>query len=115
MEQDPPFGEDAVAGRSGQAQPRYVLRLYVSGTTARSARAIASMRRLCETHLKGEYDLEVIDVYQNPEATKADQIIAVPTLVKLLPVPLRRLIGDLSDRERVLSGLDIVLKPGSAG
>jgi circadian clock protein KaiB len=73
------------------------------------------MRRLCETHLKGEYALEVVDVYQDPEATKADQIVAVPTLVRLLPAPLRRLIGDLSDRERVLAGLDIVPKTGPDG
>jgi circadian clock protein KaiB len=99
----------------GPAATGYILRLYVSGTTVRSERAIASMRRLCETHLKGDYVLEVFDVYQNPGATKEDQIVAVPTLVKLLPVPLRRLIGDLSDRERVLAALDIVPKTGPVG
>jgi circadian clock protein KaiB len=103
-----------VDGTAAAAGPRYVLRLYVSGTTARSARAIANTRRLCETNLKGRYDLDVVDVYQNPEATKADQVIAVPTLVKQLPAPLRRLIGDLSDQERVLSGLDIVPKVEAA-
>ena len=92
----------------------YVLRLYVSGRTPRSARAIASMQRICETYLEGRYELDVIDIYQDPEATKADQIVAVPTLVKLLPTPLRRLIGDLSVHERVLAGLEIVPKPKPA-
>ena len=66
------------------------------------------MRRICEENLAGQYDLEVIDVYQNPEATKDLQIIATPTLVKILPEPLRRIIGDLSDKERVLAGLDLL-------
>ncbi len=113
-------GQDAANGGSGPdeaaADPKtYVLRLYVSGTTVRSARAIASMRRLCDTHLRDRYELDVVDIYQNPEATKEDQVVAVPTLVKLLPVPLRRLIGDLSDRERVLAGLDIIPKAGPSG
>ena len=73
------------------------------------------MRRLCDTALKDRYELDVIDVYQNPEATKQDQIVAVPTLVRLLPAPLRRLVGDLSEHERVLAGLDIVAKAGPAG
>jgi circadian clock protein KaiB len=111
MTKDRPDGDDAEGGRPGPARPHYVLRLYVSGTTARSGHAIASLKKICETQLKDHYDLEVVDVYQNPQATKDDQIVAVPTLVKLLPEPLRRLIGDLSDRERVLSGLDIVPKP----
>lgn len=110
MENDASSGPGAGIEQSGPAPQRYVLRLYVSGTTARSVRAIASMRRLCETHLKGRYDLDVVDVYQDPEATKEGQIVAVPTLVRLLPAPLRRLIGDLSDRERVLAGLDILPK-----
>ena len=88
-------------------QPQYVLRLYVTGSTARSARAIENMRRICEDHLEGRYDLEVVDIYQNPTATIEQQIIAAPTLVKLLPSPLRRIIGDLSNQERVLAGLDI--------
>ena len=114
MENELPSGQKAANGGAGPDRPRYVLRLYVSGTTARSARAIASMRRLCEIHLKDQYELEVVDIYQNPEATRQDQIVAAPTLVKLLPAPLRRLIGDLSDRERVLAGLDIVPKTGPA-
>jgi circadian clock protein KaiB len=94
--------------------PRYVLRLYVSGRTPRSAKAISSMQRICETYLQGRYELDVIDIYQDPEATRADQIVAVPTLVKALPTPLRRLIGDLSDRERVLAGLEIIPRPKPA-
>ena len=88
-------------------RPRYVLRLYVTGSTPRSTRAIENMRRICEDHLEGRYDLEVIDIYQNPTASIEQQIIAAPTLVKLLPSPLRRIIGDLSNQERVLAGLDI--------
>jgi circadian clock protein KaiB len=83
--------------------------LYVAGMTPRSARAIANIQEICEEHLKGLYVLEVIDIYQQPVLAEGDQIIAVPTLLKKLPLPLRRLIGDLSDRERVLIGLD--LKP----
>ncbi len=90
----------------------YRLRLFVTGSTPRSTRAIANMRRICEDNLKGQYSLEVIDVYEDPEATKAMQIVATPTLVKMLPEPLRRIIGDLSDEERVFAGLDIApVKP----
>lgn len=87
---------------------RYKLRLFVTGSTPRSARAIANMRKICEENLQGRYDLEVVDVYENPDATKELQIIATPTLVKILPEPLRRIIGDLSDQERVLAGLNVV-------
>jgi circadian clock protein KaiB len=90
-------------------RPRYVLRLYVAGMTPRSARAIANIKEICEEHLKGLYVLQVIDLYQQPVLAEGEQIIAVPTLIKKLPMPLRRLIGDLSDRKRVLIGLD--LKP----
>jgi circadian clock protein KaiB len=93
--------------------PPYVLRLFVTGTTARSARAISNLRRVCEEHLKGEYDLEVIDIYQTPNAAKEYQIVAAPTLVKMLPLPLRRIIGDLADKDRVLAGLDISPRVGS--
>jgi len=87
---------------------RYKLRLFITGTTPRSTRAIENMRRICEENLQGRYDLEVVDVYQNPEATRELQIVATPTLVKILPEPLRRIIGDLSDEERVFAGLDLV-------
>jgi circadian clock protein KaiB len=92
---------------SAARKPQYVLRLYVTGTTAKSVRAIQNVRRICEEHLKGRYDLEVVDIYKNLPLAKGDQIIAAPTLVKRLPQPLRRLIGDMSDEQRVLLGLDI--------
>lgn len=92
------------------ARPNYVLRLYVTGTTARSARSITNIKQICEEHLPGRYDLEVIDIYQQPVLAKGEQIIAVPTLIRRLPLPLRRIIGDLSDEERVLIGLDLKSK-----
>jgi circadian clock protein KaiB len=84
-----------------------VLRLYISGMTARSTEAINNLTAICEQHLKGRYELEVIDVYQHPKLTETDQIIATPTLIKRLPLPLRRLVGTLSDEERVLIGLNL--------
>ena len=86
---------------------KYLLRLYVTGTTGKSVRAIQNVRRICEEHLKGLYDLEVVDIYKNLPLARGDQIIAAPTLIKRLPAPLRRLIGDMSDEQRVLVGLDI--------
>ncbi len=91
--------------------PRYELRLYVAGTTPRSTRAIANIKGICEEHLKGRYDLSVFDIYQQPRLNSGEQIIAVPTLIKKLPFPLRRIIGDLSDRDQVLIGLDLKPKP----
>jgi len=85
----------------------YVLRLYVTGLTLRSSQAIARLRSLCEELLADRYDLEVIDVYQQPELARRVQLVAAPTLIKELPLPVRRLIGDLSDRRRVLIGLDL--------
>jgi circadian clock protein KaiB len=87
---------------------RYVLRLYVTGMTSRSMRAIETVRAICEQHLQGRYDLEVIDIYQQPTLAKGEQILAAPTLIKKLPLPLRRVIGDMSSTERVLLGLDLV-------
>jgi circadian clock protein KaiB len=95
-------------GPSDDTAERYKLRLFITGSTPRSARAIQNMRQICDENLKGRYDLEVIDVYEDPEATKELQVIATPTLVKILPEPLRRIIGDLSDKERVLAGLNIL-------
>jgi circadian clock protein KaiB len=89
------------------ATERYVLRLYVTGMTPRSTRAVENVRTICEEHLHGRYDLEVIDIYQQPTLAKGEQIIAAPTLVKRLPLPLRRVIGDLSSTDRVLLGLDL--------
>ncbi len=85
----------------------YLLRLYVAGTTPHSARAIANVKKVCDEHLSGRYELEVIDLYQQPQLAQGEQIIAAPTLIKKLPLPLRRIIGDLSKAERVLVGLDL--------
>lgn len=86
---------------------RYVLRLYITGLTPRSVAAIENVRRVCEEHLKGQYQLEIIDIYQQPSLAKGEQIIAAPTLVKKLPAPLRRIIGDMTSEERLLLGLDL--------
>lgn len=86
---------------------RYVLRLYVTGTTRNSERAIVNIRKICEDHLRGRYDLEVVDISQHPTLAEGEQIIAAPTLVKKLPLPLRRFIGDMSQTERILLGLDL--------
>ncbi len=90
-----------------QEKQHYKLRLYVTGMTPQSTRAIQNIQRICEEHLKGRYELEVVDIYQQPTLAQGEQIIAAPTLVKKLPLPLRRLIGDLSSTERVLLGLDL--------
>lgn len=83
------------------------LRLYVAGHTPRSVTALSNLKRLCEEHLAGRYDIEVIDLIERPQLARGDQILAVPTLVRQLPAPMRKIIGDLSDRERVLVGLDL--------
>ena len=93
-----------VNGRQGE---EYVLRLYITGMTPRSAEALASIKAICEKHLAGRYALEVIDLYQHPALAREDQIIAAPTLIKQLPAPLRRLVGNLAHEERVLVGLDL--------
>ena len=86
---------------------KYVLRLYVTGMTPRSTRAIKCVRDVCEQHLAGQYDLEIIDVYQTPARLMQDQIVAIPTLVKCAPVPTRLMVGDMSNRERLLMGLGL--------
>lgn len=93
-------------------QSHYVLVLYVTGSTSRSAQAISSVRSLCEEHLTGRYELEVVDIYQSPERLAGDQIIAAPTLVKKEPFPAQRLVGNLGDPERVLIGLNLKTQPG---
>lgn len=93
------------------ATDTYVLRLYVSGVTPRSVAAIENIKDICETNLQGRYDLQVIDIYQQPELARSAQIIAAPTLIKQLPLPLRQLVGDLSEKDRVLVGLDLIPKP----
>ncbi len=102
--------EQLKADSSGDQQS-YVLRLFVTGMTPNSMRALATIRTICEDRLKGRYELEVIDIYQSPQLAREEQIVAAPTLVKSLPQPLRRLIGDLSDTDRVLHGLDLSPKP----
>ena len=86
---------------------QYELRLYVAGQTAKSLAAFASLKRICESHLNGEYRIEVIDLIKTPQLAAGDQILAVPTLVRRLPEPIKKIIGDLSNEERVLVGLDI--------
>lgn len=88
----------------------YLLRLYVTGMTPRSLRAIENIRNICKEHLEGRYELEVIDIYHRPDLARDQQVIAAPTLIKELPPPLRRFIGDLSDKERILVRLDLVPK-----
>jgi len=88
-----------------------MLKLYVTGATTRSLRAIANLKAICEQHLKGRYHLEVVDIYRRPELVRRDQIVAVPTLIKKLPVPLRLLVGDLTRTELVLQGLGLVARP----
>jgi circadian clock protein KaiB len=89
------------------ADEKYCLRLYVTGTTPKSIRAITNIKRICEEHLKGRYTLEVIDIYQQPVLARGEQIIAAPTLIKSLPLPLRKFIGDMSNGDRILLGLDL--------
>ena len=98
--------EKAALRREGE---KYVLRLYVTGLTPKSTTAVANVRKVCDEHLAGRYELEVIDIYQQPKLVEGEQIIATPTLIKTLPLPLRRLIGNMSDTERFLVGID--LKP----
>lgn len=86
---------------------QYTLRLYIAGLTPRSQEAIRSVTAICEEHLAGRCDLEVIDIYQHPVLAKGEQIIAAPTLIKKLPLPLRKIIGNLADKEKVLVGLDL--------
>lgn len=86
---------------------KYELRLYVTGMTPRSTRAIESVRAVCEEHLAGKYDLEIIDVYQTPARIMQDQVVAIPTLIKATPVPIRLLVGDMSNRQRLLQGLGL--------
>jgi circadian clock protein KaiB len=94
----------------GQDGEYWDLRLYVAGQTPRSITAFANLKRLCEEHLAGRYRIEVIDLVQNPQLAQGDQILAIPTLVRKLPEPIRKIIGDLSNTERVLVGLDV--RPG---
>lgn len=96
---------------AGKELEHYELRLYVTGATPSSGRAIANLKAFCEKHLRDRYDLQVVDVYQQPQMAEEDRILATPTLIKRLPLPLRRLVGDLSDSDNVLLRLD--LSPGT--
>lgn len=98
----------------GGALATYVLRLYVSGSSPRAQLAIDNLRRICEQELRGQYALEIIDVLENPQIAEDEKILATPTLIKQLPPPLRRVIGDLSDKEKVLLGLEVRPEPNRA-
>ena len=100
-------------GPGNPAPARYALRLFVAGTTANSLRAIENLRRICDAHLAGRVDLEVVDIYQQPELAETHQVVAAPTLLRLRPLPLRRVVGDLSDEPRVLKGLELPLRHGA--
>ncbi len=95
-------------------EPAIQLRLYVAGQTPRSMAALSNLQRICAAHLDGKYDLEVIDLMKNPQLAQGDQILAIPTLVRNLPVPIRKIIGDLSNEDRVLVGLDLRGTPSEA-
>ena len=97
----------AARSTGGRSHPAFQLRLYVAGQTAKSLAAFANLQRICETHLAGQYCIEVIDLTKTPQLAAGDQILAVPTLVRRLPEPIKKIIGDLSNEERVLVGLDI--------
>jgi circadian clock protein KaiB len=102
--------EDALKRRPLR-RAKYILRLYVTGSSTRSLRAITNLKKLCEEYLPNNYDLEVIDIYKNPTAAREEQIIAAPTLIKSLPQPLRRFVGDLSDTQKLLVGLELFQRP----
>ena len=93
--------------REPRATPGFQLRLYIAGQTAKSVAAFANLHRICETHLAGQYYIEVIDLTKTPQLAASDQILAIPTLVRRLPEPIKKIIGDLSNEERVLVGLDV--------
>ncbi len=99
--------ERTVAKDRKPATQHYSLRLYIAGASPKSARAVERVRRICEQHLAHRYKLEVVDIFENPVLARGEQILAVPTLLKKLPAPLRRFIGDMSDTERILVGLDL--------
>jgi circadian clock protein KaiB len=100
-----------LVARSMEAAERWELRLYVAGQTPRSLAALANLKKICETHLQGKYRIEVIDLLANPQLARADQIVAIPTLIRKLPPPVKRIIGDLSNQERTLVGMELVPEP----
>jgi circadian clock protein KaiB len=102
--------EDFEHALENSSKSHYVLRLYVSGITPKSRIAIQNIKKICEENLRGRCDLEVIDIYQQPDLIREEQILAAPTLIKKLPLPLRKIIGDMSNTERILVGLDLKVK-----
>lgn len=104
-----PAKDDRIGSKAKTRDSRaeWELRLYIAGHTARSVTAMANLERICEEHLKGKYEIQVIDVVKNPQLARGDQILALPTLVRKLPAPMKKIIGDLSNEERVLIGLDL--------
>src|SRR6202521_5070426 len=101
------LSEDGIAAPSSEG-PNYQLRLYVAGQTPKSVLAFTNLKQICEEHLQGRYEIEIIDLLKNPQLARGDQILAVPTLVRRLPAPITKIIGDMSNRDRVLLGLDLV-------
>ncbi len=102
-----------IEARGVKKEEMYELRLYVAGQTPSSVRAFANLKKICEDHLKGKYTIEVIDLLENPQLARGDQIMAIPTLVRKLPEPVKKIIGDLSKTERVLVGLDLRPRVGT--
>jgi circadian clock protein KaiB len=100
---------------SQSKEEHYTLRLYISGTTIQSVTALQNIKKICEEHLQGRYELEVIDIYQQTEAVISENIVAVPTLIKKLPLPLQKMIGNLSNTEKVLIGLNVMPKQNIIG
>lgn len=109
-------GGNRVSGQNIKSipAPEWQLRLYVAGQTAKSLQAFANLKRICEEHLPGQYHIEIIDLLENPQLAKGDQIFALPTLVRRLPEPMRKIIGDLSNTEKVLVGLDLQARQGDS-
>ena len=102
-----PVAKKAKPKEKGSGNEKWQLRLYVAGQTPKSVRAFGNLKKLCEEHIPGQYTLEIVDLLKNPTLARGDQILAIPTLVRKLPEPIRKIIGDLSNTERVLVGLDI--------
>jgi circadian clock protein KaiB len=100
----PPYGEDTSSEKN---ETGYILRLFITGATPNSIRAVSNLKQICEDHIKGRYSLEIIDVYQQQDVAEKEQLVALPLLIKKRPLPERRLIGDLSDTEKVLKGLGL--------
>ena len=109
--QPKPGKASGVRRKARAAAPVFELRLYIAGQTPRSLTALGNLNRICEEHIAGQYRIQVIDLLKNPQLAAGDQILAIPTLVRAIPKPLRKIIGDLSNTERVLVGLDVRVRP----